>query len=161
MSPKYRSLGVFLLIVLAVSIIGGVATSGSVDTWYKTLQKPAFTPPDWLFAPVWSLLYIMIAIAGWRIWRQRHAHAITGAMSVYAAQLVLNLGWSLLFFGLQRPDLAGIGIILLLFTIALNIRLFFPIDRSAAYLLLPYLAWVGFASALNIAIWRLNSGSAL
>lgn len=150
------SLTGFVVICAAISAIGGLVTAGSVDTWYPTLVKPAFNPPDWVFAPVWTLLYLVIAIAGWRAWRHRADTPTTTALSVYALQLLLNLTWSVLFFGLQRIDLAAIEIVVLLLSIAANIRLFARIDRVAALLLAPYLLWVGFATLLTWRIWQLN-----
>ena len=154
----YVDLVPFLLLCLVVSLVGGWVTSSSVDTWYPSLQKPVFNPPDWVFAPVWTTLFLMIAIAGWRVWRQRHTTTIRMAMAVYLAQLVLNLAWSVLFFGIQRVDLAALEIFVLLAAILWNIRLFWPIERLAAYLLLPYALWVGYAALLTVSIWRLNAG---
>lgn len=156
---KWRDRGAligFLVLCAGISALGGWATASSVDTWFATLIKPSFNPPGWVFAPVWTLLYIMIAVSGWRIWRRR-AETNTGvAFFVYALQLTLNLGWSLLFFGIQRIDLATIEILILLTAILLNLYLFLRIDRVAGLLLVPYLLWVGFATLLTIRIWQLN-----
>ena len=153
----YLSLAVFLAICAMVSIVGGLVTATSVGGWYQTLDKPPFNPPDWVFGPVWTLLFVMIAVAGWRVWQKRHARAVGWALTVYALQLLLNLGWSVLFFGMQRVDLAAIEIVIFLAAIALNVRLFMPIDRLAGLLLVPYLCWVGFATVLTVAIFRINS----
>lgn len=139
----------------AVAAIGSVATADSVTGWYRTLEKPAFNPPDAVFAPVWTLLYAMMAIAAWRVWRRRSPEG-GRALSLYGVQLILNLGWTLLFFGLHSPLLALVDIAALIVVLVLTIVAFHRIDRPAAVLLLPYLAWTLFASALNFAIWRLN-----
>lgn len=150
------SLVVFLLGCGGVSAIGGWATSTSVATWYTGLARPAFTPPDWVFAPVWTVLFLLIAIAGWRVWLRRRSCNVGAALTVYTIQLALNLGWSLLFFGMQRVDLATIKILLLWTAIALNLLLFVRIDRIAGLLLAPYLLWVSFAALLTVRIWQLN-----
>ena len=149
-------LAVFLALCFAVSALGGLATASTVGTWYQGLEKPFFNPPNWIFAPVWTVLYVLMAIAGWRVWRVSNGEARETALSMFALQLALNLIWSFLFFGLQRIDLALVDIILLLLAIAAMIALFFPIDRLAARLLVPYFVWVAFAAALNASLWLLN-----
>jgi tryptophan-rich sensory protein len=149
-------LGAFVAVCLTVSAIGGWVTAASVGTWYRTLQKPVFNPPDWLFAPVWTLLYLMIALAGWRVWRSRGLAGARAEMTVYAAQLVLNLAWSFLFFGGRMIGIALVEIVLLLAAIVVNAVLFWRIDRLAGWLFAPYAAWVAFACLLNFALWRLN-----
>jgi tryptophan-rich sensory protein len=149
-------LGAFVALCLAISAIGGWVTADSVGTWYRTLQKPDFNPPDWVFAPVWSMLYLMIALAGWRVWRRRGLAGARVAMGAYAAQLALNLAWSFVFFGGQMIGIALAEIVLLLVAIGVNALLFWRIDRMAGWLLAPYAAWVAFASILNFALWRLN-----
>ncbi|MCD7059922.1 TspO/MBR family protein [Pelagibacterium xiamenense] len=125
-------------------------------TWYETLVKPDWRPPNWLFGPVWTVLYIAMAVSGWLVWREAGFSGATGALFVYAVQLLLNGSWSVLFFGLHRPDLALAEIVLLWLAIMLTIVLFWPISMVAALLMVPYALWVGFASVLNFAIWRLN-----
>lgn len=149
-------LGLFLIVCIAVSGIGGAITATSVGTWYQTLEKPSFNPPDWVFAPVWTALYVMMAIAGWRVWRRTRIAARWTALSVFAVQLALNLTWSLLFFGLQRIDLALAEIVILLLAIGVNTVMFWRIDRLAGALFVPYLLWVAYATALNAALWFLN-----
>lgn len=149
-------LGTFLALCLAVSAIGGWVTAQSVGTWYQTLQKPVFNPPDWLFAPVWTLLYLMIAVAGWRVWRSTGLAGARAGMVAYAAQLALNLTWSFLFFGGRMIGTALVEIVLLLAAIGVNAVLFWRADRLAGWLLVPYAAWVAFACILNFALWRLN-----
>ena len=149
-------LGAFLALCLAISAIGGLITAASVGTWYQTLQKPVFNPPDWVFAPVWTLLYLMIAVAGWRVWRIAGVAGARAGMAAYAAQLALNLAWSYLFFGARMIGLALAEIVLLLGVICVNALLFWRKDQVAGWLLVPYAAWVTFACALNFALWRLN-----
>ena len=161
--PTYRkpsqdavALVVFLVLCLAVSGIGGGITATSVGTWYQTLQKPPFNPPDWVFAPVWTILYILMAIAGWRVWRRTRFEAGGKALTVFAVQLGLNLLWSYLFFGLQQIGLALIEIIILLLAITVNTALFWRIDRLAGALFVPYVLWVTYATVLNGSLWLLN-----
>ncbi len=149
-------LGAFVALCLAVSAIGGWVTAQSVDTWYRTLQKPVFNPPDWVFAPVWTSLYLMIALAGWRVWRSHGLAGARAAMAMYAAQLALSLSWSLHFFGARMIGLALVGIVFLFAAIIVNAVLFWRIDRLAGWLLAPYAAWVAFACVLNLALWQLN-----
>lgn len=147
----------FLVACLGVSWIAAWATSTSVGSWYPTLAKPDYTPPDEVFGPVWVTLYIMMGLAGWRVWRKTgFTGAGRAALILFAVQLAFNLVWSMLFFGLQRIDVALLDIALLWLAIAATILAFWRIDRFAAVLLLPYLAWVSFAALLNQAIWRLN-----
>lgn len=149
-------LAAFLGLCLGVAALGGWVTAGSVEIWYPRLRKPDFNPPDAVFGPVWTALFLMIAVAGWRVWRARGLPGARVPMLVYALQLALNLAWSFLFFGLCAPGLALVDIVLLLGAIVANIVLFRRIDATAGWLLVPYAAWVGFASVLNLAIWRLN-----
>ena len=149
-------LAAFIALCLGISALGGWVTAGSVGTWYAAFAKPAFNPPAWVFAPVWTALYLMIAVAGWRVWRRRGFAGARAAMSVYALQLALNLGWSILFFGGRMIGAALAEIALLLAAIVVNAALFWRIERAAALLLLPYAAWVAFAMVLNAALWRLN-----
>ncbi len=150
------SLVVFILAVMLVASSGAVFKPGA---WYRTLTKPSWTPPDWVFPAGWTLLYVLIAIAGWRVWERLPLEAAVVPMAVYALQLVLNAGWSAIFFGLKRPDWAFAELACLWLAIVANILAFHPIDPLAAALLLPYLAWVTFAGALNLAVWRLNPSS--
>ncbi|WP_430474718.1 TspO/MBR family protein [Thalassospira lucentensis] len=147
----------FMVLCLIISAFGGAVTATSVNDWYATLQKPFFNPPNWLFAPVWTVIYFMIAFSGWRVWLKRGIGNAKGPFAIYGAQLALNLLWSFLFFGAQSPLLGLIDIIALLVLIMANIVVFMKIDRLAGILLLPYGAWVGFACLLNSAILHLNS----
>jgi translocator protein len=154
--PVWRFL-IAVLPVIAVSAVGGLVTRPNIPTWYAALAKPGFTPPNWLFAPVWTTLYAMMAYAVWRILSlPKSTPGRTAAITAFFAQLALNLLWSCVFFGAQSP-LGGLLVIAaLIVTIVATIRAFWPLDRLAALLLVPYLAWVLYATALNAAIWQLN-----
>jgi tryptophan-rich sensory protein len=149
-------LAAFLVLCLAVAGIGGAVTSTSVGNWYQNLQKPPFNPPDWVFAPVWTTLYVFMAIAGWRVWRLRQPEVGRRALLVFVLQLALNLCWSFLFFGFQQIGLALVEVVILLLAIVANTVLFWRIDRLAGALFVPYALWVAYASALNAALWWLN-----
>lgn len=159
MNPRFRNAAAlfgFFAACFAVSGAGALFTLSSVGSWYAELTKPPFNPPDWIFGPVWTALYAMMAIAVWRVWREPASAARKPGLLLFWIQLTLNLLWSALFFGLQNPGLALLNILLLLFSIAATCRLFFRSDRTAGWLLVPYLAWVSFASVLNASIWFLN-----
>lgn len=149
-------------VALAVGAVGGLATASSVSTWYPTLNKPAFNPPNAVFGPTWTVLYILMAVAAWRVWRTGTGPgpgprpARRTALTLYGVQLALNLAWSLIFFGLRRPDLALAEIALLLAFVLATTALFWKADRPAGLMMIPYAAWVAFASLLNFEIWRLN-----
>jgi translocator protein len=143
----------FVALCLLVGALAGFATSQSVTTWYTTLVKPSWTPPNWLFAPAWTVLYIMMAVAAWLVWKAGEAK---GALMLWAGQLALNFSWSFLFFGAQSPGLGLINIILMWLAIAVTIFAFALRSRLAAFLMVPYLCWVSYATALNIAIYQLN-----
>jgi tryptophan-rich sensory protein len=143
-----------LALCFGVAGIAGRVTAGSVASWYPTLAKPWFTPPGWLFGPVWGVLYAMMALAAWLVWRQVGWR--NPALGLFFVQLALNLAWSLLFFGLQLIGAALAEILLLLALIAATTSAFWRIDRRAGLLLVPYLVWVGYACLLNGAIWLLN-----
>lgn len=145
------ALAISLALVVAAALFGSQFMPGA---WYAGLAKPAWTPPDWLFGPAWTTLYLLMALAAWKVWIA--VRRIDAALLLYLVQLVLNALWSWLFFGLQRPDLALANIVVLWLLILATLVLFWRRDRLAGVLMLPYLAWVGFATALNLAIWRLN-----
>lgn len=154
--PSLGALALSLVACFAISGLGGAITAGPVKSWYPTLVKPALTPPDLAFPIVWTLLYALMAIAAWLVWRSAGLHRARGALVLFGIQLLLNLAWSALFFGLQRPDLALAEIAILWAAIAATAIQFWRHDRRAALLLVPYLAWVSFAVWLNAAIWWLN-----
>ncbi len=142
---------------LLVGGLAGWATAQGVRDWYPTLIKPPFNPPPWVFGPVWTLLYVMMGVAFFLVWRGRPASPTAGkAMLVYGIQLFLNFLWSFLFFGARSPGWAFTEIILLWLALQWTVRLFFRESRTAGWLMIPYLAWVTFALVLNGAIWFLN-----
>lgn len=155
---KILKIGLVVVLCVTVGYVSGLVTRDSILTWYITLKKPSFNPPNWIFAPVWSLLYIMMGIAAGRIWNQleQEEAQVKKAMKFFVIQLALNALWSYLFFGLHNPLLAIIEIILLWLLIFETYNLFKKIDKTAGLLLLPYLAWVSFATVLNFSIWWLN-----
>jgi len=125
--------------------------------WYASLQKPSFNPPNWIFAPVWAVLYLMIALAGWRIWLKK---GMTGdgrqLQLLYFGQLALNGFWSMLFFGFQLPALAFVEIVILWFLVLEATKQFWNVDKLAGALFIPYLCWIGFAALLNFSLWQMN-----
>jgi len=142
---------------LAVGSIAGLFTASSVKGWFITLDKPSFNPPGWLFAPVWTILYILMGIAFYIIWTKvADANLKRKAMLFYFVQLVLNFCWSFIFFYAKQPGWALVDIILLWLLIVGTIYWFSKISKTAAWLLVPYILWVSFATVLNFAIWRLN-----
>lgn len=145
-------LAVFGACVAAAALVGVLAVSGT-RAEYESLQQPAWAPPSWLFGPVWTALYAMIAVAGWLVWRRTGFTAATG---LYAAQLVANAVWTPLFFGAGAYGWALVDIVVLWLLIAATVALFWRVHRVAAALLIPYLVWVTYAAALNGAIWSLN-----
>lgn len=150
-------IGIGVLICLVVGFLGAIATQSSVNDWYTTLNKPSFNPPNWLFGPVWTALYILMGIAFGLVWAKGTYHSwVKTAMYHFGFQLILNLTWSVVFFGLQAPFYALLVIAALLIFIVLTIKWFKIVKPIAAYLLIPYLLWVLFASVLNFEIWRLN-----
>jgi translocator protein len=154
MTNKWLMLAFFIVVCLAVAGLAGFATAQSVAAWYPTLNKPSWTPPSWLFGPVWSVLYVMMAVAAWLVCQK--GPEARGALMLFWGQLLLNLAWSFLFFGVQSPLLGLIDIIALWLAIALTIYAFAFHSRAASLLMTPYLMWVSFATALNAAIWQLN-----
>lgn len=154
---KIAALMGFLLVTFSAAAIGGYATTTSVSTWFLTLQKPSWNPPAWVLGPVWSVLYAAMAVAAWLVWMMKERGAeVRPALTIYFVQLVFNAAWSVIFFGLRRPDLALFDIGLLWLAIAICTAMFYRISRSAGWLMLLYFAWASFASALNHSIWSLN-----
>lgn len=137
--------------------IGGAATTTSVGGWYQTLAKPNWNPPDWIFGPVWSVLYFLMALAAWWVWRQSGWPAAIAPLGWFAVQLALNVGWSVVFFGLRSPGAALTEILVLWIAIVVTAVSFARRSVVAAWLLVPYLVWTSFAVVLNAAIWRLNA----
>ena len=153
MAGELAVLGAFLLACLAAAVSGAVFRPGP---WYDRLDKPSWTPPDWLFPVAWTLLYIAIGVAPWLVWRELGLAAAALPLGVWAAQLVLNAAWSWLFFGLNRIGWALAEMALLIGLVVLCTRAFGNVTRPAGWLMAPYLAWLAFAFALNFSIWALN-----
>lgn len=152
---------VFALIIAIVitelaGVIGGLFTAQAIPDWYVTLAKPEWTPPNWLFGPVWIVLYALMGVAAFLVWKKRNVKPVGIALGVFAAQLALNLAWSLIFFGWRNPGLAFVEIVVLWLAIVWTAATFYKVSKPAAWLLLPYLLWVSFAACLNYAIWMLN-----
>lgn len=154
----------FLAVAFGAAALGGLFTTRSVRTWYKTIRKPTWNPPDWIFGPVWSVLYALMAVSAWLVQREARANpavASQGALALgaWVHQLVLNVAWSWVFFG-RRQIGPGLGVLAALWsaivsTMALSSR----VSRKAALLLVPYLAWTTFAGVLNFRVWQLNRGT--
>jgi tryptophan-rich sensory protein len=147
----------FLLGSFAAAAVGSLATSSGVSEWYPTLRKPVWNPPDWIFGPVWTALYVAMSVAAWRVWRVQTGMEASRTLRLFGAQLALNALWSILFFGMRRPDLALIEIVVLWSLLVVLLVRFARTDRIAGYLWAPYVAWVSFATILNATIWRLNT----
>jgi len=145
-----------VLIPLIIGFLGSFFTASSVDSWYTTINKPSFNPPGWIFAPVWTTLYILIGVSFYSVWMKNFGEERKKVIIVYSMQLLLNLLWSVLFFGLRSPLLGLIDIIILIAFIIANTIIFYKISKTAGYLLIPYLLWVSFASVLNFSIFLLN-----
>lgn len=139
---------------LGAAFIGSLITAPAIPGWYQTLQKPDWTPPDWVFGPVWTALYTMMAIAAWRVWMKSPISRVP--IMAFLAQLFLNVGWTVIFFGFKSPGIAFSEIIVLWAAILVTILQFRKVDRPACLLLVPYLTWVSYAAVLNYSIARLN-----
>ncbi len=144
-----------IMVPLLAGSLGSIFTVSKIANWYSTLNKPFFNPPNWIFAPVWNILFILMGVALFLVIRSINKYRRT-AIYLFFGQLVLNVTWSLMFFGLESPLLGLITIIILWILIWLNIKYFFKINKTAAWLLIPYLIWVSFATVLNYAILILN-----
>ncbi|MFW6385337.1 MAG: TspO/MBR family protein [Halodesulfurarchaeum sp.] len=151
-----RDVAAAVLLTEAVGITSGALTAEDIADWYVTLQQPALTPPNWVFGPVWTVLYAMMGVSLALVWRERESRTATFGIGLFALQLALNASWSLVFFGDRNP-LGGLFVIVpLIVAIVLTIVAFARVDRRAAWLLVPYLLWTSFATYLNYGIWRLN-----
>ena len=155
-NASFLALAVFASLSLVTASSGYAFAPGA---WYREIRKPRWKPPDRLFSPAWRLIFVMIAIAGWRVWTLAPAEALTPAMAAFGAQLVLNALWPYLFFYRRRPDLAFANLAALWIAIAVCVVQCAAIDVWAAALMGGYLGWVSFAGALNIAVWRMNRGA--
>lgn len=146
-----------IFICLFAGFIGSFFTTPEIPTWFATLQKPSFAPPNWVFAPVWTSLYILMGISLFLVWQKGWENkTIKTAIYLFAGQLVLNALWSFVFFGLRSPLLGLMEIVILWVAILATILSFMKVSRTAAYLLIPYILWVSFASIVNFSIWSLN-----
>lgn len=156
--PRFRvpPLVLFLVTTFIAAAIASAATYANVKTWYPLLHKPAWTPPNWVFAPVWTLLYIGMAVAAWRVWRATDDLGAQRTFRLYRAQLAFNALWSILFFAMKRPDWALINIAVLWALLVMMLIWFWRVDRIAGALWAAYVAWVTYAFALNAAIWNMN-----
>lgn len=144
----------WMALCFGAAAFGGLFGPGE---WYAQLRKPSWNPPNWIFGPVWTTLYIMMAVAAWRIWRFGGDSGRQKALGLFLVQLCLNAIWTPIFFGLKQPALAFADIVLLWLAIGATAVAFFRMDRAAGWLMVPYLVWVSFAAVLNAMLWRLNS----
>ena len=154
----HQVFGLFALLIICFSVaaIGGLATAPNIPSWYAGLAKPSWTPPGWVFGPVWSVLYLTMAVAAWLVWRQNGLAKASVPMTLFGVQLVFNAVWSWLFFWLHSPGAAFLDIVLLWTAITATTVIFWRRSALAGLLFVPYLLWVSFAVALNFSIWRLN-----
>ena len=148
----------WLVVCFGASAIGSAVTISEIEGWYAGLEKPCFNPPNWIFGPVWSVLFFLMAVAAWLVWRRFGFAGAKAALVVFLVELSANVIWSVLFFGMHSPPMAFFGICLLWVLIATTIVMFWVKSRLAGGLLVPYLTWVSFASVLNFWIWQLNAG---
>ena len=158
MNMKISNLMKLIISILICQIAGGIGaivTYPSIKGWYESLQKPSFNPPNWIFGPVWTLLYVLMGISLFLIWKNNEKDN-KSAISIFIVQLILNVVWSCLFFGLHSPFLAFLEITILWFFILFTIYKFWRIDKISSLLLVPYILWVTFASFPNFYIWKLN-----
>jgi len=157
MNKKIIRILIAVVICLFVGFLSSFATQSSISDWYISLNKPRFNPPNWIFAPVWTVLYVLMGIAAGIVWNKGSYHKwVKTAMYHFIFQLIFNAAWSIVFFGMRSPGLGLIVIVILLTLIVLTIRWFRIINKTAALLLIPYLLWVSFATILNYSIWVLN-----
>lgn len=156
--PWRQAIGLLVLVggCLAVGGIGGWLTADALEPWYAGLDKPSFTPPDAAFGPVWTTLYVLMGVAAWLIWRTRPWDQLGEPAAWFGGQLALNVAWSGVFFGLQSPGGALVVITALIVAIVGTMRVFYPRERWAGHLLVPYIAWVAWAAVLNASIWWMN-----
>jgi benzodiazapine receptor len=146
-----------IIICQLAGVIGSLFTTPAIPSWYATLKKPSFTPPNWIFSPVWIALFVLMGIAAFLVWNKGLTdQKVKIALSIFGVQLILNVLWSVMFFGLRSPLVGLIEIAVLWVAILLTILYFFKVSNTAGILLIPYILWVSFAAVLNFSIWRLN-----
>lgn len=153
---RWIGLAVFIVVCLGAGGLGAIATTSEIEGWYQTIAKPSWNPPDRVFGPVWTTLFILMGIAAWLVWKPEGFKAAAIPLLLFVVQLLLNTGWSWIFFGLHQPGWAFVEIVMLWLAIAATTVTFFRRSKTAGWLLMPYVAWVSFAGVLNYAIWRLN-----
>jgi tryptophan-rich sensory protein len=153
---RWTKLGITTAICFGAASVGALLNLRSFDDWYPSLKKPSWNPPERVFAPVWSALYLGMAVAAWRIWLKSEEAELPRPLAYFAAQLALNVAWCGVFFSLKQPGWASLEILALWGAILATLVSFWQEDRVAGALMIPYLAWTTFAAALNIAIWRMN-----
>ena len=147
-----------IAIPVAVGATAGFFTATGVDSWYQTINKPSWNPPSWIFAPVWTTLYVMMGIALFLVWKSNTSEVLKKrAITFFAVQLVLNFFWSFIFFNQEQPGWALVEIIAMWLAILVTIFAFSKVNKIAAWLLVPYISWVSFATILNYTIWQLNN----
>jgi len=157
LKKKLTYIAIAVSVCLLIGFLSGFATQSSVNDWFVTLNKPSFNPPNWVFAPVWTLLYILMGVAAGLVWSKGFHHLwVKTALYHFGFQLLINASWSIVFFGLKEPFWGLVVIISLLILLVLTIRWFRIVSKTAAWLLVPYFLWVCFATALNYKIWELN-----
>ena len=156
MRINFLKLMVSLIICQLAGFIGSLFTSPAIPEWYASLQKPSFTPPNWLFSPVWIFLFLLMGVSLYLIWQAASKKEAKLALVLFSVQLVLNMLWSVIFFGLKSPMLAFIEITVLWIAIILTVMKSMKVAKAAGYLLLPYIIWVSFAAVLNFFLWKLN-----
>ncbi|HEX8177527.1 MAG TPA: TspO/MBR family protein [Pyrinomonadaceae bacterium] len=153
----WLALGVSIAICFSAAGIGSLFTDPEIGGWYARIAKPSWTPPNWVFGPVWSVLYLMMAVAAWLVWKEKGFASAAAPLALFGVQLVFNALWSILFFGMHRIGMALLDIVLLWSAILATVLSFWRVSPAAGALMIPYLLWVTYASALNYSIWRLNS----
>jgi len=157
LNKKLTYIAISVSVCLVIGFLSSFATQSSVNDWFVTLNKPSFNPPNWIFAPVWTVLYTMMGLAAGLVWSKGFHHLwVKTALYHFGFQLLLNASWSIVFFGLKEPFWALVVIITLLILLILTMRWFRVVSKVAAWLLVPYFLWICFATALNYKIWELN-----
>ncbi|WP_103069545.1 TspO/MBR family protein [Aquimarina sediminis] len=157
MKKKLFRISIALLLCVLIGFLSSIATQTSLNTWYSSLNKPSFTPPNWIYGPTWVLLYILMGIAAGIVWSKGFYHKwVKTALYHFGFQLLLSAAWPIIFFGLQNPLIALLDIIALFILLLFTIKWFTVVNSTAAYLLIPYVIWVAFVTALNFGIWQLN-----
>lgn len=157
MKKQLTYIAISVAVCLTIGFLSGFATQSSVNDWFLELNKPSFNPPNWIFAPVWTVLYIMMGVAAGIVWAKGFYHIwVKTALYHFGIQLLFNALWSIIFFGFRNPFAALLVILTLLIMLIFTIKWFKVVSTTAAYLLIPYLLWVCFATALNYKIWEMN-----